>query len=113
MLGWFHVIDVHNDDPSSFCYDVFALRGTGGYPGIRVCDIGSKALQRALEHDLVKAKANKFPLFQGVQANLSSHSREYRRVALPLASGKHNVTHVSGGGKVCHGSGGIIPLRAV
>jgi hypothetical protein len=97
VLGWFHVIDVHNENPGSFCYDVFALRGTGGYSGIRVCDISSKALQRALERDLVTAKANKFPLFQGVNAQLTSkglNSREYRRVALPLSSGKNDVTHL-------------------
>jgi hypothetical protein len=94
VLGWFHVVDVHHDDPSKFSYDVFALRGSGGYAGIRLSDIGSKALQRALEHDLQIAKTNKFPLFQGVQANLASHSRAYRRISLPLASGDHDVTHL-------------------
>jgi hypothetical protein len=94
VLGWFHVIDVHDENPSSFCYNVFALRGSGGYAGIKVSDIGSKALQRALERDLVMSKTNKFPLFQGVQANLASHSRSYRRITLPLTSGKHDVTHL-------------------
>lgn len=94
VLGWFHIVDVHDDDPSHFCYDIFALRGAGGYPGIRIRDIGSKALQRALEHDLVMAKSNRFPLFQGVHADLSSHCRDYRRISLPLASGGNDVTHL-------------------
>ena len=61
---------------------------------IDVCTIGSKALQRALERDLVAAKSNRFPLFQGVHADLSSHSRDYRRISLPLASGGNDVTHL-------------------
>lgn len=94
VLGWFHIVDVHNENPTNFQYNVFAMRAAGGYSGIRIGDINSKALQRALERDLVRAKANRFPLFQGVKTDLSSHSREYRRVALPLASGGNDVTHL-------------------
>ena len=75
VLGWFHIVDVHNENPANFCYNVFAMRAEGGYAGIRICDIGSKALQRALERDLVRAKANRFPLFQGVRTDLTSHTR--------------------------------------
>ncbi|MCA8927301.1 MAG: hypothetical protein KDC18_04475 [Alphaproteobacteria bacterium] len=96
VLGWFHIVDVHNDDPANFCYQLFAQRATavGGFSGQRICDIGSKVLQRTLERDLVRAKSNRFPLFQGVSTKLTSHSREYRRVALPLASGTDDVTHL-------------------
>ena len=94
VLGWFHVVDVHNDNPANYCYNVFAMRAAGGYSGIRIGDIGSKALQRVLERDLVRAKTNRFPLFQGVRTSLTGHSREYRRVALPLASGADDVTHL-------------------
>jgi len=96
VLGWFHIVDVHNDNPANFCYNLFALRAAavGGYSGQRICDISSKALQRALERDLTRAKANRFPLFQGVRTELTGHSREYRRVALPLASGGNEVTHL-------------------
>ena len=96
VLGWFHVVDVHNDNPANYRYDVFAMRAAavGGYSGQRVRDIGSKVLQQALERDLLRAKANRFPLFQGVRTSLTGHSREYRRVALPLASGANEVTHL-------------------
>ena len=93
-LGWFHVVDVHEDNPSSYQYNVFAQRAAGGHSGIRIGEIGSKPLKRALELDLAKAKSLKFPLFQGVRTDLRSHTREYRRVALPLASGSDDVTHL-------------------
>lgn len=97
VLGWFHIVDVNEDNPASYRYNVFAMHGAGGYSGIRVSDIGSKALQRALERDFVIAKENRFPLFQGVNAQLTGqglHSREYRRVTLPLSSGKDDITHL-------------------
>jgi|GEM_PF-6401851 len=94
VLGWFHLVDVANDDPAKYRYDLFALRGIGGYPGQRLCDIPSKALRRALERDLTRAKNSQFPLFQGVRADLSSHRRDYRRVALPFSNGLNDVTHL-------------------
>jgi hypothetical protein len=33
--------------------------------------------------------------------------------SIPSNQGIEDTAAVSGGGKVCHGSGGIIPLRAV
>lgn len=93
-LGWFHIVNVGNEDPANFRYDLFAGRGEGGYSGIRICDIGSKALRRALEQDLVRAKAASFPLFQGVRADLTGHYREYRRIALPFASDSNDVSHL-------------------
>jgi hypothetical protein len=93
-LGWFHVVDVRNDDPLHYTYDVFALRAGVGYPGIRIAEVRSKALQRALQLDLVRAKSTRFPLFQDVRTHLTGHDREYRRIALPFTSGLDDITHL-------------------
>jgi len=93
-LGWFHIVDVQNENPARYKYNIFAQRAAGGHSGIYLSEIGSKPLKRALELDLSRAKSSRFPLFQGVRTELCSHTREYRRVALPLANGSDEVTHL-------------------
>lgn len=93
-LGWFHVVDVHDENPKNYSYDVFALRAGIGHQGIRIEDVRSKALQKALEQDLLRAKGISFPVFQDVRTNLTGHYREYRRIALPFTSGTDDITHL-------------------
>ena len=93
-LGWFHVVDVHDENPLHFSYDVFAQRAAVGHRGIRIEQVPSKALQQALGQDLVRAKGISVPLFQDVRTKLTGHYREYRRIALPFASGTDDVTHL-------------------
>ncbi len=94
VLGWFHVIGVNDENPLNYRYDVHAMRTVGGHSGIRIGEVSSNALRRALERDYSLAKANRFPLFQTVRTELRSHKRAYRRVTLPLASGSDDVTHL-------------------
>ena len=94
VLGWFHVIGVDSENPLNYRYDVHALRTIGGHTGIRIGEVGSNVLRRSLEHDYAAAKSSQIPLFQTVRTDLSSHSREYRRVTMPLASGSDDVTHL-------------------
>lgn len=94
VLGWFHVIGVNDENPLNYRYDVHAMRTIGGHTGIRIGEVGSNALRQALEQDYSLAKLNRFPLFQTIRTDLRSHTREYRRVTLPLASGTDDVTHL-------------------
>lgn len=93
-LGWFHVVDVHDENPKQYCYDVFALKAGVGHQGIRIGDVPSKALQQSLEQDLLRAKGISFPVFQDVRTTLTGHYREYRRIALPFTSGTDDITHL-------------------
>lgn len=93
-LGWFHVVDVHDANPMHYCYDVFALKAGVGHQGIRLKDVRSKALQKALEQDLLRAKGTSFPVFQDIRTTLTGHFREYRRIALPFTSGTDDITHL-------------------
>lgn len=93
-LGWFHIVDVHDENPLHFSYDVFAQRAAVGHRGIRIEQVPSKALREALQQDLVRAKGITFPLFQDVRTQLTGHYREYRRIALPFTSGTDDITHL-------------------
>ena len=93
-LGWFHIVDVHDENPLHYCYDVFAQRASVGHRGIRIEQVPSKALQQALGEDLLRAKGVTIPLFQDVRTNLTGHYREYRRITLPFTSGSDNISHL-------------------
>lgn len=93
VLGWFHVIDVKNENPENYAYQICALR-TIGHQGLRLAEVPSNAYRHSLEKDYIRAKTNRFPLFQHVATTLRGHSRTYRRVTLPLTDQADDVSHL-------------------
>lgn len=93
VLGWFHVIDVQDDDPEHFAYRICALH-TIGHQGLRLAEVPSNVYRSSLEKDYYLAKTNRFPLFQHVATTLRGHSRTYRRVTLPLSDNTNDVSHL-------------------